>query len=131
MSTKEKTYPSPAPNPDTQVFWDAAKEGRFLVKFCNDCGKAHWYPRAVCPLCFSSNTEWRAGSGKGTLYTYSPMRRADPPFVLAYVTLEEGPTMLTNIVDCDPDQLAIGQAVELLFRPSTGDYPIPLFKPAS
>lgn len=127
---KEKTYPSPIPNPDTQVFWDAAKEGRFLVKFCKDCGKAHWYPRAVCPLCFSSNTEWRTGSGKGSIYTYSPMRRADPPFVLAYVTLEEGPTMLTNIVDCDPDQLAIGQPVELLFRPSTGEYPIPLFKPA-
>ena len=84
----------------------------------------------MCPLCFSSNTEWRNGSGKGSIYTYSPMRRADPPFVLAYVTLEEGPTMLTNIVDCDPDQLAIGQAVELLFRPSTGEYPIPLFKPA-
>jgi len=125
----ERKIPDPNPNPETAAFWEAAAKGTFLLRWCNDCGRTHWYPRAVCPHCMSANTEWREASGRGTIYTYSVTRRADPPYAIAYVTLEEGPKMITNIVDCDLDALAVGQAVELVFKPSTGGQAVPMFKP--
>lgn len=129
MSTTERTLPSPPMNAEAEPFYAAAREGRFLLKRCADCGKTHWYPRAVCPHCFSSATEWVQGSGRGVIYSFSPMRRVDPPYTLAYVTLAEGPTMMTNLVDCDVDALAIGQSVKLVFKPSEDGTPVPCFTP--
>lgn len=128
---KERSIPAPLTNPETEPFWAAAREGRFLLRACTACGKAHWYPRAVCPFCMSEKTEWREASGRGTIYSVSVMKRAPEVYAVAYVTLEEGPTMMTNIVDCDFDALAIGQAVALTWRPTQGDGPpYPQFKPA-
>ncbi len=120
----------PVVNAETKVFWDAAREGRFLVPFCSACGKAHWYPRAICPFCASDKIEWRNASGKGTIYTFSVMRRAKDPYAIAHVTLAEGPTMLTNIVDYDFDKLKIGQPVTVVFQETEGGPPAPMFKPA-
>jgi uncharacterized protein len=128
---KERSIPAPMTNPETEPFWAAAREGRFLIKRCTACGKAHWYPRAVCPFCMSDKTEWREASGRGEIYSVSVMKRAPEVYAVAYVTLEEGPTMMTNIVDCDFDALAIGQKVALTWRPTQGDGPpYPQFKPA-
>ena len=119
----------PAVNPETKPFWDAAREGRFLVPFCSACSKAHWYPRAICPFCTSDKVEWRQASGKGTIYTFSVMQRVKEPYAIAHVTLAEGPTMLTNIVDCDFDKLRIGQAVAVIFQETEGGPPVPMSKP--
>ncbi len=73
---------------------------------------------------------WKNASGKGTIYSFSVMKRAEVPYCIAYVTLEEGPTMMTNIVDCDLDTLKIGQPVSVTFVPSEGGPPMPMFKPA-
>ena len=51
MAGKERTIPAPPANPETQAFWDAARQSKFLVKRCTACGEAHWYPRAICPFC--------------------------------------------------------------------------------
>jgi uncharacterized protein len=69
-------------------------------------------------------------SGQGTIYSYSVFRRAPIPYAIAYVTLAEGPTMMTNIVDCDLDTIRIGQAVRLAFKPTDGGPPVPMFAPA-
>ena len=99
MSTVRK-MPAPLPNPENQPYWDAAKEGKLLVKRCKDCGEFHFYPRAICPFCFSDQTEWVESKGTGSIYSYSVMRRGVPvPFAIAYVTLDEGITMLTNMAD--------------------------------
>ena len=128
---KERSIPAPLTNPETEPFWAAAREGKFLIRACTDCGKAHWYPRAVCPHCFSEKTEWREGSGRGTIYSVSVMKRAPEVYAVAYVTLEEGPTMMTNIVDCDFDTVAIGQKVTVTWRPTRDDGPpYPQFRPA-
>jgi uncharacterized protein len=119
----------PAVNPETKPFWDAAREGRFLVPFCAACGKAHWYPRAICPFCAGDKVEWREASGKGTIYTFSVMRRVKEPYAIAHVTLAEGPTMLTNIVNCDFDKLHVGQPVAVVFQETEGGPPVPMFKP--
>ena len=97
---------------------------------CTDCTKTHFYPRAICPYCQSVNTEWYEASGKGVIYSYSVMRRGDNPYAIAYVTVEEGVTMLSNIVECDYDSLSIGQAVEVVFRKSTDSrQSVPVFRP--
>ena len=126
----EHLYPAPAINVEIKPYFDAAAAGRLLLKKCNDCGKAHFYPRALCPFCFADRTEWFESCGKGIIYSYSVMRRVEPVFAIAYVTLAEGPTMMTNIVDCDLDSIKIGQAVRLVFKPSEGGAPVPMFTPA-
>ena len=121
---------SPVVNSETEAFFNAARQGRFLIPVCTACGKAHWYPRAICPFCSSDKVEWREASGKGTIYTFSIMRRVKEPYVLAHVTLAEGPTMLTNIVDCDFDAVRIGQEVTVVFAETENGPPVPMFKPA-
>ena len=127
---QQRKISAPAVNLETQHFWDAAAEGKLLIKKCTACGDPHFYPRTHCPFCFSDKTEWVEASGKGIVYTYSVMRRAPVPYAIAYVTLAEGPTMMTNIVDCDLNAIKIGQAVRLVFRPSEGGPPVPMFTPA-
>ncbi|MDP3314533.1 MAG: Zn-ribbon domain-containing OB-fold protein [Devosia sp.] len=100
--------------PEMAPWRAAAAQGRLLVKHCDACGKAHYYPRAICPLCFSDQTCWRESAGRGTLYSFSVQRRVAQPYVIAYVTLGDGPTIMTHIVDCDdPERLRIGANVVL------------------
>ena len=130
-------YDLPTPEGDTQAFWDAADEGRLLIKRCADCGQAHFYPRPFCPHCWSERVDWETASGRATLYTWSVVHANDlPPFnervpyVAAIVDLAEGPRMMTNIVDCEPGDLAIGMALQVAYRREDGVPTIPVFTPA-
>ncbi|WP_367395314.1 Zn-ribbon domain-containing OB-fold protein [Cupriavidus sp. Agwp_2] len=108
--------PYVAANPESLPFWRAAEEGVLLGKACSDCGKLHWYPRAICPFCGSDHTEWKPLSGRGTVYAFSTLRRAAQPYTVAYVQLEEGATMLTNLVEIDDNDMRIGMPVRVAFR---------------
>jgi len=130
MADAMRKIQAPVPVPDTVPFWDAAAKGKLLVKTCTACGRAHHYPRPLCPFCGSNRTEWKESAGRGVIYSFSVMRRASPPYVIAYVTLDEGVTMMTNLVDCDFDALRVGQPVRLVFKPSDGGPPVPMFTPA-
>jgi uncharacterized protein len=123
----ERKITAPAINPETKPFWDAAAKGQLMVKKCLACGELHYYPRTICPFCHSDRTEWLAVSGKGTIYTYSVMRRAPEPYAIGYVALDEGPKMMTNFVDCSFDDLKIGKAVKLVWKPADGGTPVPMF----
>src|SRR5260370_12537583 len=129
MPSQERKIQAPQPNPETKAFWDAAAAGKVMMGKWLACGKPDYYPRAICPFCFSDKTELLQAAGHGTIYTYSVMRRAPIPYAIAYVTLSEGPTMMTNIVDCDLDNIRIGQSVKLIFKPSEGGPPVPMFTP--
>ncbi|HSL48523.1 MAG TPA: Zn-ribbon domain-containing OB-fold protein [Candidatus Deferrimicrobiaceae bacterium] len=129
MAESARKILAPTPTPETAPFWDAAAKGRLLVKSCVACGRAHHYPRPRCPFCGSDRTEWKDSAGRGTIYSFSVMRRATPPYVIAYVTLDEGPTMMTNLVDCDFDGLRIGQPVRVVWTPTDGGPPVPMFTP--
>jgi hypothetical protein len=127
----ERKIPAPAVNPEVKPFFDAAAQGRLLLKYCAACGTFHHYPRALCPFCFSDRTEWRQATGEGAVYTYSVLRRGVPvPYCIAYVTLDEGVSMLTNIVDCDLDGVTVGMKVKVVFKPTDGGPPVPMFTPA-
>ena len=130
MTAPARTIPAPQTTPETEDFWAAAGDGRLLLKHCAACNQPHHYPRALCPFCTSDRTEWRASSGRGTIYSFSVMRRVAVPYAIAYVTLEEGVSMMTNIVDCDLDALRIGQPVRVVFKATEGGPPVPMFTPA-
>ncbi|MGI6856766.1 Zn-ribbon domain-containing OB-fold protein [Mesorhizobium sp. 1B3] len=116
-------------NPETGYFWREAAEGRLVVKRCGACREHHWYPRSHCPHCGASETEWVEASGGGTIYSFTVLRRGGGQ-VPAYVTLDEGISLFTNIVDCDPDGLSIGQRVSVRFRPDENGVAVPVFRPA-
>lgn len=135
--------PLPSPTPETQPYWDACKKHELWVRSCNDCPKRYFYPRDICPECFSRNTEWIRCSGRGTLHTFGivvrPPHRGwaeDVPFVVAMVDLEEGCRMPTNLVEVDADpadparSIRIGMAVELVWEDRTEDISLPMFRPA-
>jgi len=126
-----RPIPAPAVSIETKPFWDAAREGRFLIKRCTACKKAFWYPRNLCPFCMSAETVWEESPGEGVIYTYSVMHRSPTgPYAIGYVTLNEGPAVLTNFVDVAPDELSIGMKVKVKFQPTEGGPPAPVFAPA-
>jgi uncharacterized OB-fold protein len=136
----ESVLPAPAPfvNPEAKPFWDGTAEGRLLLPRCDDCQTVIWYPRPFCPECASLHVSWFEATGRGSIYSFTVNRRgqADLPdyrdagtYVLAYVELDVGPRVMTNIVDCDPDAVRIGQAVEVVFHDTGQGSALPRFRP--
>ncbi|WTP59400.1 Zn-ribbon domain-containing OB-fold protein [Streptomyces phaeochromogenes] len=134
----------------TRPYWDAAAEGRLLLRRCGACGRAHHYPREFCPRCWSEDVTWEPASGRATLYTWSVVHRNDlPPFgsrtpyVAAVVDLAEGPRMMTEVVGCGEGALRVGMALEVAFRAEEAEkaegegtdgavtVAVPVFRPAS
>lgn len=115
--------------PESLPFWQAADEGRYLVKKCNSCGQVHHYPRDICPFCLSADTVWQDSPGTGVVYSFSTMGQGDAAYTMAYVTLDEGMTVMSNLVDCDPAQVVIGQKVRVVFTPTEGGHAVPMFTP--
>lgn len=116
----------------TRPFWDAAAQGRLLIRHCAACDRVHHYPREFCPYCWSEDVGWRPATGRATLYTWSVVHRNDlPPFdgrvpyAAAVVDLAEGPRMMTEVVGCEEAELRIGMDLEVAFRAG-----VPVFRPA-
>jgi uncharacterized protein len=121
---------SPAVTSETAQFWAKANEGQLTIPQCNACGKFHWYPRANCPFCTSDKVELKPAKGTGKIYSFSVSRRGKDSYVIAYVTLDEGVTMMTNIINADQAKLAIGQPVRVALVESENGQRVPMFEPA-
>ena len=125
---QDRKLPDPVLNVGDERYFEAAAQGKMLLKKCSDCNEVHHFPRGICPFCFSTNVDWTEAKGTGTIYSYSVTRRAGPiPYCIAYVTLDEGISVLTNIVDCDLDTVRIGQKVKLTFKKSENGTAIAMF----
>jgi uncharacterized OB-fold protein len=149
MSAEAKPYtkPLPRPTPESQPFWDSAKEHNLKVQYCPNCNRYQHYPLAVCAKCFGFDLEWRPISGKGIVYTWTTAHQAfnpafadDIPYASVIVELPEGIRMMTNIVVekpgggfelFPPDQLKIGMPVELVYDDVTPEFTLPKWKPAA
>ncbi|MBN9561610.1 MAG: OB-fold domain-containing protein [Alphaproteobacteria bacterium] len=117
-------------NPETKPYWDGCNAGKLMLTRCKDTGKVFTYPRGVSPFTLSANVEWFEAKGTGVLYSYSTMERANPPYTIAYVTLDEGTTMMTGITDTDASKLKIGQKVKVVFKDTETGQKVPFFTPA-
>jgi uncharacterized OB-fold protein len=124
------------PTPDTQPYWDAARNHQLALPECLSCRRFYFYPRDHCPVCSGREVRWRAVSGRGFLYTYviahhpAPGFEADAPYVIAVVELEEGPRMMANIVGIEPDPalLELDMPLEVVFT-ERGPMTVPNFRP--
>ena len=134
----DKKYPKPLPRLDEESkgFWEACQRHELYVQRCGDCGALRYYPRALCPTCLSDRVEWIRCSGRGTVYTFTATHQNQAagfrdalPYVLAYVELDEGVRMLTNIVGCAPEAVRIGMPVRVVFEDATADITLPKFEP--
>jgi uncharacterized OB-fold protein len=128
--------PLPQTQPWSEKFWEGTKEGKLLIQFCKDCRSHIFYPRKFCPECWSGSLDWVEASGRGTLFTFStaydmvePKFMDELPYTIAYVDLEEGVRLMTRIVDCQPEDIHFGMAVEVLFHERDG-FALPYFRPA-
>ena len=112
-------------------YWQAASNGQLLIKRCNGCGEYFFYPRPICPLCASDQTEWVIACGQGRVYAFSLMRRkGEIVSAPAFITLEEGPTIATGLLGGSPENYRVDMRVELTFA-ATAEHPnTPFFKPA-
>ena len=104
--------PLPQPNADDRFFWDGCKQHKLLFQKCRQCGHVRWPAALICPVCHSDENELVESAGRGTLYTYAVYHRAyhpgftgDIPYVTAVVALDEGPHLLSNLVEYMPDAL--------------------------
>ncbi|MBC8186895.1 MAG: Zn-ribbon domain-containing OB-fold protein [Proteobacteria bacterium] len=141
-SSKNPTYGHPAIDWESRAYWEGAGRGELVLQRCRACGVVQHRPRGLCVSCLDGEIEHFVASGRGEVYTYSVVHqnqmskfRNALPYVVAYVALEEGPQLLTNIVDCDPETVCIGMPVRVDFVPtpdkSTGDLlGVPRFVPA-
>ena len=134
MTETWEPRPLPEVSPESERYWAAAADDRLLLSECPNCGLTIYYPRANCPDCFTE-TDWVEASGDGTIYSYSVAEHVDGwpeenlPLIVVYVELDEGPRMLTNLVDCDPDDVKVGDSVSVVFKPTKrADIGIPVFR---
>jgi len=126
--------PVPVIDPGSAPYWAALDQHRLILKRCGACGKAHFYPRELCPYCFSDNLAWIEASGRGMIYSFTichraagPAFAADVPYVVALVELAEGPRMMTRIAG-DPAAVAIGRAVKVRFVQQIETLVLPFFE---
>lgn len=126
--------PAPSPNTDTADFWAATDRSELQLQRCSDCDAVIWYPRAICPQCWGQNLVAFVASGRGTVYSWTRTMkgngdyRESGPYFLAYVELEEGPRLMTNIVDGEP---FIGQPVKVVFHDTGQGNALVRFRPTS
>ena len=135
MADKSK-IPVPTPTPETEHFWQGTKAGELRMQRCNDCEEVYFPPRPFCPACASDSVEIFAASGRARLYSYVINQRPHPafdgPYSIAVVQLEEGPRLMTNIVNVEqtPEALQLDMALEVIFEPLTDEICLPYFLPA-
>lgn len=121
-------------NPDSQPFWDGCARDELLLQRCRVCHTYRHPPSPICPQCYSEQHDWLPASGRGAVYTFTVVRQgfgrgwdARVPYVVAVIELEEGPRILSEVVDVAPESVAIGMPVAVTFRALDGEAKLPLF----
>jgi len=125
----------PHPTPETAAYWEGCRQGKLLIQRCGSCGHYQFYPRIVCTDCMSTQVEWIQASGCGTVISFTIVRHtaseayaADVPYVVALIQLDEGPTMMSNVIDGDPERIKIGMPVEVTFESWSANITVPKFR---
>jgi uncharacterized OB-fold protein len=136
MSEGGYNKPLPRPNRLSQPYWDGARQHELRVLSCKACAHKFLPPADRCPKCLGKDLEWVAASGRGKVWSwvvfhqrYFPAFEADLPYNVAYVELDEGPRLMSNMVDCDPAEIRCDMPVEVVFDDVTPEITLPKFRP--
>ena len=128
--------PLPQPNHDDKIFWESCNNHELRFQKCQHCGFVRWPPSIICPECYSEEAYWITATGKGKVYTYAvyhqayhPAFEGELPYVIAVVELAEGPHLLTNIVNCSPDEITCEMPVVVTWENISKEFSLPKFKP--
>lgn len=137
MTPTDVPFPRPAPNADVAPFWEWCRRGELRIQRCADCGAYRHHPRPRCPECTSGAYEWAPVSGRGTVYSYTichppvlPAFADRVPYNAVVVQLDEGPFMVSNLVECTNEEIRVGMPVEVRLVTVDDDLTLPLFAPA-
>ena len=133
MNTTEApfVFQDPLMNSENQTYWAQAQQGKLMLKHCIDCDTSHYYPRSYCPHCGSDKTEWRTAQGEGEVYSFTRMvRGVETPYLMAYVLLDEGVSVLTHLQSPNWSEVHIGMRVKVNYSASTSGQNVPFFVPA-
>lgn len=128
--------PLPKATPETRHFWEGTKAHELRLQRCDQCAHVYFPPRPFCPQCASRAVSIFVASGRGRLDSYVISQRPHPafsgPYAIALVCLDEGPRMMSNIVDCEqtPEALVLDMPLEVTFERQSEDITLPLFRPA-
>lgn len=128
--------PVPQVGPDMAPWLDAARRHELVVQRCAGCGALRFPARSICSRCLSRDATWVPTSGRGTVFSFAVMHQAmhpgfaaEVPYAVVVVELEEGPRVLSNLVDCPPAEVRIGLPVEVVFEAVTPEVTLPKFRP--
>jgi uncharacterized OB-fold protein len=128
--------PVPTPSPHSAPFWEAARQHRLVIQRCRRCGTLQHYPRPWCTTCLHEDLDWVESPGRGTVYSFTVVRRtahpafaARVPYVYALVDLDEGPRFTTNVVGCPVDDVAVGMRVRARFEDVDDATAVVVFEP--
>ncbi len=115
-------------------FWEGCGAGELRLQYCDSCGRYQFYPRIVCSHCCADTLTWRAASGRGKVASFTVVRRGisrayPAPYIVALIDLEEGPRMMSSLVDVDPDAVTAGAAVQVKFESWGEGRVLPVFAP--
>jgi uncharacterized OB-fold protein len=137
MPKKEVRRPLPRIDEENRWFWEGCARHELWLERCGACGELRYYPRGLCPACLSSSVRHVQASGRGRVYTFTvthqnqtPGFREQLPYVMAYVELEEGPRVLTNVVGSSPEEVTIGMPVTVEFEDIDEGTSLPRFRRA-
>ena len=143
MAEEKKEIPKPLPEitPVTQLFWEAAASGKLVMQRCAECRSWVWCPRPACVECGSEKLSWTPLGGRGRIFAFTVIREVvgralrgfagDIPYVTAWIDLDEGPRICSNVIGCPIEQIAIGMPVEVVFEKAGAGIFLPKFKPQS
>jgi len=130
--------PVPRPTPTEKAFYEGCRRSQLLLQQCDDCRHVIFYPRTHCDQCHSEQLSWHASSGHGVIASFTIVRRGvsadfEAPYVIALIDLDDGPRMMSQIIDCDPELIRVDQRVTVDFAPWSEEITLPVFKlhPAS
>ncbi len=133
---KDYRKPLPDVNDDNREFWRGCRRHELRFQRCEDCGHVRWPASMICPSCHSRNTQWITSRGRGKVYTFAtyhvafhPAFKDDLPYVVADVELEEGPRLLTQIVDCPLGEVVCDMPVDVKWEDVTEEFSLPKFRP--
>jgi uncharacterized OB-fold protein len=141
MAELDVSKPLPAITTEAKPFWDAAAQQKLMIQRCQDCHAWVWTPRPSCNECGSEKIEWTQMSGKGEVYSFTVIRQVvgraasksfepDIPYVIAWVDLDEGPRLITNVIGCPVEAVKLGMKVTVQFEKASEKVWLPKFKPA-